>query len=172
MHFKHSVFIPIILSFSLLLSACSNISSTTIDLLSEIIDFQTQNKKPIELPEVASALSISDIPEYSGLPYIEINDNLPFFTASDLTTSAFEEYSPLDSLGRCGVAFANICQELMPIKEREYIGMVKPSGWHTTKYDFIDGKYLYNRCHLIGYQLAGEMRYCVKYCVNLQNQVK
>lgn len=156
MHFKHSVFIPIILSFSLLLSACSKISSTTIDLLSEVIDFKTQSKKPIELPEVTSELSISDISEYSGLPYIEINDNLPFFTASDLTTSAFEEYSPLDSLGRCGVAFANICQELMPTKEREYIGMVKPSGWHTTKYDFIDGKYLYNRCHLIGYQLAGE----------------
>ena len=156
MHFKRNAFIPIILSFSLLISACSQISSASIELINEVIDFKTQNKKPIELPEVASALSNSDIPEYSGFPYIEINDNLPFFTASDLTTRAFEEYSPLDSLGRCGAAFANICQEVMPTKEREYIGMVKPSGWHTTKYDFIDGKYLYNRCHLIGYQLAGE----------------
>ena len=68
----------------------------------------------------------------------------------------FETYSDLDELGRCGVAYANICKELMPTEERGAIGMVKPTGWHTVKYDNVEGKYLYNRCHLIGYQLAGE----------------
>lgn len=90
--------------------------------------------------------------------YVELNGNLPDFTEEekkDLTP--FERYSPLDGLGRCQVAFANICQELMPTEERGAIGQVRPSGWHTVKYnDLIDGNYLYNRCHLIGYQLAGE----------------
>lgn len=98
------------------------------------------------------------IPAYSGSPFIAVNNNIPVFSATDLTrTDAFEVYSDLDKLGRCGVAYANICKELMPTEERGEIGMVKPSGWHTVKYnDLIDGNYLYNRCHLIGYQLAGE----------------
>ncbi len=98
------------------------------------------------------------IPAYSGSPFIAINNNIPAFSATDLIrTDAFEVYSDLDKLGRCGVAYANICKELMPTEERGEIGMVKPSGWHTVKYnDLIDGNYLYNRCHLIGYQLAGE----------------
>ncbi len=73
-----------------------------------------------------------------------------------LKKDTFEEYSNLDLLGRCGVAFANISKDLMPTEERGSIGMIKPSGWHTVKYDIVDGKYLYNRCHLIGYQLTGE----------------
>lgn len=73
-----------------------------------------------------------------------------------MTTTAFENYSDLDSLGRCGVAYANICKDIMPTEERGKIGMIKPSGWHTVKYDVIKDRYLYNRCHLIGYQLAGE----------------
>ena len=98
-----------------------------------------------------------DIPEYDGSsPYAEINDNVPFFEESDLSLQSFENYSDLDRLGRCGIAYALIGEELMPTEERGTIGMVKPSGWHTVKYDFVDGKYLYNRCHLIGYQLAGE----------------
>ena len=88
--------------------------------------------------------------------YTTVNGNVPYFTEEDLTTEAFENYSELDNLGRCGVAYANICKELMPTEERGEIGMIKPSGWHTVKYDIVDGKYLYNRCHLIGYQLAGE----------------
>lgn len=88
--------------------------------------------------------------------YAEINDNVPFFEESDLSLQSFENYSDLDRLGRCGIAYALIGEELMPTEERGTIGMVKPSGWHTVKYDFVDGKYLYNRCHLIGYQLAGE----------------
>ena len=85
-----------------------------------------------------------------------MNDNIPYFTKDDLTTEAFETYSELDDLGRCGVAYANVCQELMPTEDRGEIGQVKPTGWHTVKYDFISGKYLYNRCHLLGYQLTAE----------------
>lgn len=98
-----------------------------------------------------------DIPVYFGSPYVEINHNQPLFEKADLTTDPFENYSELDSLGRCGVAYANICQELMPTEERGEIGSVKPSGWHTVKYpEVIKELYLYNRCHLIGFQLAGE----------------
>ena len=104
----------------------------------------------------APNISLSNIPEFSSTPYISINNGNPYFRTSDLTTSSFEKYSNLDSLGRCGVAYACIGKDLMPTGERDSIGSVKPSGWHTVKYDGIDGKYLYNRCHLIGYQLTGE----------------
>jgi len=103
-----------------------------------------------------AAVSLEDIPAYSGEPYVILNDNWPDFDAEDLTTEPFELYSELDYLGRCGVAYANICLEIMPTEPREEIGQVKPSGWHTAKYECVEGKYLYNRCHLIGYQLAGE----------------
>lgn len=93
---------------------------------------------------------------YDGALYEEVNENQPEFSESDYTTEAFERYSELDSLGRCGAAYANICRELMPTEERGSIGQVKPSGWHTVKYGRVDGKYLYNRCHLIAFQLAGE----------------
>ena len=97
------------------------------------------------------------LPEYAGKPYVVINNNEPGFTSSEKDNrSAFENYSDLDSLGRCGTAFANICREIMPTEKRGAIGMIKPSGWHTVKYDNVDGKYLYNRCHLIGYQLSAE----------------
>lgn len=105
---------------------------------------------------ISYASDLEDVPEYSGKPYVIVNDNEPYFDEKDLTTQSFEEYSPLDDLGRCGVAFANIGEDIMPTKERGSIGMIKPSGWQTKKYDFVDGKYLYNRCHLIGYQLSGE----------------
>ena len=104
----------------------------------------------------AVTISIDDIPEYSGEPYVILQDNQPDFGLEDLTLEPFETYSELDSLGRCGVAYANICLEIMPTEPRGDIGQVKPSGWQTVKYDCVDGKYLYNRCHLIGYQLAGE----------------
>lgn len=100
--------------------------------------------------------SPSEIPAYSGSPYVVINNNIPYFTESDYTTSSYEYYSDLDSLGRCGVCVASIGKDLMPTEERGSIGSVKPTGWHTVKYDNVDGKYLYNRCHLIGYQLSGE----------------
>ena len=106
----------------------------------------------------STGASLDAIPAYEGYAFVEINNNQPFFTDADKQrTDAFEDYSELDSLGRCGVAYANICKELQPTEPRGKIGMVKPSGWHTVKYnDIIDGNYLYNRCHLIGFQLAGE----------------
>lgn len=103
-----------------------------------------------------ASYDLSAIPTYEDEPYVVLQDNIPGFDESDWTTQAFETYSPLDELGRCGVAYANICKELMPTEERGEIGQVKPSGWHTVTYDVVDGRYLYNRCHLIGYQLAGE----------------
>ena len=102
------------------------------------------------------AISLADIPEYYGDPYVALNGNIPDFSENDLTLSEFERYSALDYLGRCGQAYANISLYTMPTEERGEIGMIKPSGWHTVRYDFVDGKYLYNRCHLIGFQLAGE----------------
>ena len=98
---------------------------------------------------------LSDIDKFNGYNYIELNGNVPVFEEVDISKS-FEDYSELDSLGRAGVAFANIGVDLMPTEKRGSIGMIKPSGWHTIKYDIVDGKYLYNRCHLIGYQLTGE----------------
>ena len=107
-------------------------------------------------PGGTGTVSLSDLPAYSGEPYVVVNDNQPDFPEEDYTTDSFESYSPLDELGRCGTAYANIGIDLMPTEERGSIGQVKPSGWHTVKYDCVDGKYLYNRCHLIGYQLTAE----------------
>ena len=103
-----------------------------------------------------SSSNMNEIADYNGNSYVVVNDNIPNFKEEDYTTTSFEKYSELDSLGRCGVAYANISKDLMPTEKRGSIGSVKPSGWHTVKYDHIDGKYLYNRCHLIGYQLTGE----------------
>ncbi len=111
---------------------------------------------PAGCAEVAKVSDSSDVPEFAGEPYVVLNGNEPLFVEDDYVTEPFELYSELDGLGRCGVAYANICRELMPTQKRESIGSVKPSGWRTAKYDFIDGKYLFNRCHLIGFQLAGE----------------
>lgn len=116
----------------------------------------TAGDRQTQTEAVVQQLDLSQIPEYSEEAYVELSDNVPDFTDSDLTTEAFETYSELDSLGRCGVAYANICKEIMPTEERGKIGQIKPSGWHTVKYDVIEDRYLYNRCHLIGYQLAGE----------------
>ena len=104
---------------------------------------------------IETNINISDIPEYEEKIYIEINNNKPYFTEEDYTKESFEKYSNLDEFGRCGVAFANISKEIMPKEgeERESISNVKPTGWIQEKYD---GEYLYNRCHLIGYQLSGE----------------
>ncbi len=101
-------------------------------------------------------IDISEIPDYTHQKYVEINNNIPYFDEADLSDESFERYSELDELGRCGVAYANIGVDLMPTEKRGSIGMIKPSGWHTVKYDNVDGKYLYNRCHLIAYQLSGE----------------
>lgn len=118
---------------------------------------QTLPQTDTDAADIEDSIDISEIPPYSGSPYIEINGNMPTFSTDEYTVEPFETYSELDELGRCGVAYANICQELMPTEERGEIGQIKPSGWHTVRYDdIVDGKYLYNRCHLIGFQLAGE----------------
>lgn len=103
-----------------------------------------------------TSFDLSTIPEFTNDPYIVLNDNQPEFTEEEFNKDTFEEYSKLDYLGRCGPAFAKIGIETMPTEERGEIGGIKPSGWQTVKYDSVDGKYLYNRCHLIGYQLTAE----------------
>ena len=112
--------------------------------------------------EMTSVATLEQIPAFSGEPYVFLGNTRPDF--EDVTTSSYETYSQLDSLGRCGVAEACVGVDLMPTGERGAIGSVKPSGWQSVKYDCVDGKYLYNRCHLIGYQLSGEN-------ANKQNQI-
>lgn len=122
-------------------------------------EMKNQNKPANNVEDhvkVETVKTLGDVPEYSGIPYVVIDNNNPIFSKKDFTTKAFESYSDLDSLGRCGIAYANIGKEIMPTEERGKIGMIKPSGWQTIKYDNVDGKYLYNRCHLIGFQLSGE----------------
>lgn len=116
----------------------------------------TQQNIPNKNQVVVEEVSLEEIPEYTDSAYIAINGNQPAFTEADYTEASFESYSELDALGRCGVAYANVGVDIMPTEERESIGHVKPSGWKTAKYDIVDGKYLYNRCHLIGFQLTGE----------------
>lgn len=111
---------------------------------------------PPSVPQV-DKVTPSQTPVYSSSPYVVVNNNIPLFTETEKsTTKSFEKYSDLDSLGRCGVAYSCIGKDIMPTGQRGEIGQVKPSGWQTVKYDFVDGKYLYNRCHLIGWQLTGE----------------
>ena len=100
--------------------------------------------------------TLDSIPLYTDAPYVVLTDNQPNFAKEELVPASFESYSELDSLGRCGVAYACIGEDLMPTEERESISSVHPSGWQNAAYDFVDGRYLYNRCHLIGFQLAGE----------------
>ncbi len=125
----------------------------------EQTDTEEQEKS---LPSTENATTIEEtfdfaaIPAYEGKAYVAVNGNVPFFTEEELSSASYETYGELDPLGRCTVCVASVGQNLMPAEERGNIGAVKPTGWHTVKYDFIDGKYLYNRCHLIGYQLTGE----------------
>ena len=140
---NHYPLADLLLLLILLFGGCSYVQS---GLDTEAIQENTQK-----------SYESTDIPAYAGNSFVILDGNKPSFSKKDRErTDAFETYSNLDKLGRCGVAYANICKELMPTEERGAIGMVKPTGWHTVKYDNVEGKYLYNRCHLIGYQLAGE----------------
>lgn len=140
----------LLLSLSLLFGGCGADESTNKNT-------RMSNETSDKLSDTPStSYDLESIPEYSGEPYVTIHDNVPFFSEEELTTDSFETYSELDDLGRCGTAYANICEEIMPTEKRGKIGMIKPSGWHTVKYTGIDGNYLYNRCHLIGYQLSAE----------------
>ena len=118
--------------------------------------YKTAGSPSVELPEKVKSFDYSLVPAYSGSPYVEINGNTPYFTASELRPDGHETYSNLDSLGRCGVADASVGKETMPTEKRGNIGNVKPTGWHTVKYAGIDGNYLYNRCHLLAYELTAE----------------
>ena len=146
--------LSIVLVFSLFTGGCDNIQTSNFSQDSDRSAAVNINSST----EIATIASVDKIPSYDGYEFVEINNNQPYFSDADKQrTDAFEEYSELDDLGRCGVAYANICQALQPTTTRGEIGMIKPSGWHTVKYnDIIDGNYLYNRCHLIGFQLAGE----------------
>ena len=115
-----------------------------------------EQTETVEQPNEPTAFDLRSIPRYNGSPYVAVNDNNPYFTENDYTTESFEKYDPLDSLGRCGVAYANIGIGTMPTEPRGNIGNVKPSGWHSIRYENVEGLYLYNRCHLIGYQLSAE----------------
>ena len=126
--------------------------STSVDNLSTTEQTQPTTNASNDLP-----FELSDIPRYSGSPFCELNNNKPYFQSDELTTDSFRRFSELDSLGRCGIAFACIGTDSLPTEKRGAIGMIKPSGWHTVRYDdLIEDKYLYNRCHLIAFELSGE----------------
>lgn len=141
---------------TLFLSMFISISMAACAPLSQPIE-NTTTVNSVETQENTNGNTMEELPTYQGSPYVQLNENHPNFTDEEKTRlDAFETYSDLDNLGRCGVAFANICQELMPTEERQSISDVHPSGWHNGKYDFVDGGWVFNRCHLIGFQLAAE----------------
>ncbi len=107
-------------------------------------------------PVSHSSYTLENVPEYSGSAYVELDNGQPSFDEEDMTETSFEQYSSLDYLGRCGAAYANLSVDTMPTEERESISHIKPTGWQSVRYDFVDGESLYNRCHLIGFQLSGE----------------
>lgn len=133
---KHRVLLPLLLAVFILFGGCASLA------------------EPGSAP--AAAVALEDVPAFSGAPYVELDGNQPAFSEAERTAESFETYSALDELGRCGPAFACIGQDLMPTQERESISQVRPTGWQNAEYDFVDGGYLYNRCHLIGFQLTGE----------------
>lgn len=120
-----------------------------------VVGYFNTNSQGTPKTVAQNSYELNSIPEYNNEPYVVLNDNIPEFTEADYTTESFEKYSELDSLDRCGVAYANICRETMPKEDEERgdISSVKPTGWVQRRYD---GEYLYNRCHLIGYQLSNE----------------
>lgn len=164
---------PLLLALAVLFAGCSrDETGSGISSRAKLIVAESPTPAPTETPAptttaaptpspapvpAAVPVDLTALPAYAGRPYTEVNGNVPYFTGADSTTDSFESYGELDSLGRCGTAFACIGVDIMPTGERGEIGMIKPSGWQTVRYDdLIEGKYLYNRCHLIGYQLAGE----------------
>lgn len=147
-----NVFMMLLVACSMLLAGCN----AEIEENNSKTQKENTIQKENEAQKEASNITLSSIPQYSGNPYIAINDNEPTFSKEDMTTKSFETYSALDGLGRCGIAYANIGKDLMPTEKRGNISSVKPAGWKSVKYDHVDGKNLYNRCHLIGYQLTAE----------------
>lgn len=124
--------------------------------LHHAVSASAANASGVKAGSSSGAVNLSKVPAYKNSPYTTLNGNTPAFSSSQLTRRSYERYGSLDSLGRCTTAVSSIGRDLMPTTERGSIGMIKPTGWHTIRYSFVDGKYLYNRCHLIGYQLTGE----------------
>lgn len=147
------------LLLGLSLTACGTSRDKINTEFTKVTEAESQVSQSVsETPSGTTSFDYSMVPEYTGSASVAINNNIPFFNADEKAagTSSFETYSELDDLRRCGTAYACIGKDIMPTEERGQIGMVKPTGWHTVKYDCVDGKYLYNRCHLIAYCLAGE----------------
>lgn len=146
------------------LSACNTNLINEDDVTNNKMPKYEQNIPTTEEPFITdssttSGFDISIIPEYNDEAVYIVNNNIPFFTENELTTESYEIYADLDSLGRCGVANACLSKDTMPKngETRGEIGSIKPAGWHTVKYpDVISDLYLYNRCHLIGWQLGAE----------------
>lgn len=155
---KNNIRLIIVLIILIILTIVLNNNPEVINYILDSSNVSISNTSTSEEISYTTSFDLDSIPEYEDSPYVVINDNKPDFEESDLTTTSFEEYSELDSLGRCGVAYANISLDTMPDEdeERESISSVEPSGWINKKYDIVDGGYLYNRCHLIGYQLSAE----------------
>ncbi len=151
----------LVLLFALTLVSCGNSGGKTPENSATLSTVSTESSvvgsgDGSSLPD-GFYKTVADAPEFDGqTPFVAINGNVPTFTAEQLVTESYEFYSELDALGRCGVTVASVGFDIMPTEDRGNIGQVKPTGWHTVKYDIVDGKYLYNRCHLIGYQLTGE----------------
>lgn len=111
-----------------------------------------QQPNPAKLP-----ITLADIPEFSGQPYVAINNNVPYFEENEQTTNAFQHYFELDVLGRVTMAYGSLGQEILPEEERGDISSIHPTGWKQNRYDCIkDGQALYNRCHLIAFSLSGQ----------------
>ncbi|MCI8527778.1 MAG: DNA/RNA non-specific endonuclease [Lachnospiraceae bacterium] len=144
----------LISSITLTLCACGQFVISIDADASQTSVFNNQSERAPQLSN--QVFTLAEIPPYMDQPYITVNDNIPYFSEEDFTVTSYESYSDLDDLGRCQAAIASVGLDLMPTEERGSIGHVKPSGWQSAKYDIVDGHYLYNRCHLIGYQLSGE----------------
>ena len=167
MKIKNKISLSLFVLLLTLSSGCSSIAVTYTDPSAAVETISEQETSRVSAQPVSSAVTSGELtvtisgqsislPAYSGQPYVAVNNNVPLFTEADMTTEAFESYSNLDSLERCGTAYACVGTETMPTEDRGDIGSIKPSGWQSVQYDNVDGGYLYNRCHLIGFQLTAE----------------
>lgn len=148
---KKKIMLILGLLLMVLTTGCMNVDLPS---TSDTVIDNTYNSNYGELDQREPNITLDDIPVYSGDAVAIVNNNNPQFAT--LSYESYEYYSVLDFLGRCGVAEASLGIDLMPTQERESISQVKPSGWQNEVYDIVEGGYLYNRCHLIGFQLAGE----------------
>lgn len=146
----------ILLCMAVSLIGCGDLAGESRNNSQSNIESNNQAKDKSEKGKTDKDTALKKVTDFDNEPYVTVDNNQPYFSKSEITKKSFEKYSKLDSLGRCGVALACVGKDIMPTEKRGSIGMVKPTGWHTVKYDFVEGKYLYNRCHLIGYQLTGE----------------